>query len=130
MAALVVPVGIGMWAAALSGQIRSGLEAGLWSGLLAGLIFFIGLVSLTYAAPGWFTHDPSTVAEFQRSWSPQHVHEYRNHYHSITMFLVSDNLGQASNWLAVSPTVSTIFGALGGMLGAIHPPTADRKAYE
>lgn len=118
----VAPIAIGMWASSVSGHVRAGLEAGFWSGLIGALIFFVGLVSLTYAATGWFTHAPQTVADFQNSWSREQFDAYRNHYHSISTFVVSDNLGQASVWLSLTPTLSTIFGAVGGMLGARPRP--------
>jgi len=127
---LVAPVAIGMWAAAASGRSRTALEAGLWSGLIGALIFFVGLMSLTYADTGWFTHDPGTVADFQNSWSPRHFHEYRNHYHSITIFLIGHNLGQASVWLGLAPVLSTIFGALGGVLGVSQRPEITGKGYQ
>jgi hypothetical protein len=127
---LVAPVAIGTWAAAASGHIRAGVEAGFWSGLIGALIFFVGLVSLTYVATSWFTHDPQTVADFQSSWSAQHVSAYRNHYHAISTFVVSDNLGQASVWLSVAPALSTIFGAVGGMLGARPHPAKSGKGDE
>jgi hypothetical protein len=119
---LVGPVAIGFWATAAGGHVRTGMEAGFWSGLIGALIVFVGLVSLTYIATGWFTHDPQTIADFQISWSPQHFDEYRNHFHTISTFVVSDNLGQASTWLSVAPTLGAIFGAAGGMLRARPRP--------
>lgn len=47
-----------------SGDYRSGVRAGLWVGLTSGVIFFAGLMTLTYTAAGWWTRDPEAVSAF------------------------------------------------------------------
>ncbi len=44
--------------------VRTGLWVGLWVGLISGVVFFVGLMTLTFAAAGWWTYDHEAVSAF------------------------------------------------------------------
>ena len=61
---VAVAVAAGTMATRASGDHRAGVRAGVWVGLTSGLVFFIGLMTLTYAAAGWWTYDREAVSVF------------------------------------------------------------------
>jgi hypothetical protein len=44
--------------------VRTGMWVGLWVGLISGVVFFVGLMTLTFAAAGWWTYDHEAVSAF------------------------------------------------------------------
>jgi hypothetical protein len=69
-------IAAGAMASRASGGYRSAVWAGLWVGLISGVIFFVGLMTLTYTAAGWWTHDHEAVSAFN-NFGPvaQHGHQ-------------------------------------------------------
>lgn len=107
----------GAHAARTSGEPASGVDAGLWSGVVAGAIVILGLLTLTFAATGWFTHDGATVAQFHESLSPQHAHEYHTHWQTVTGFVIGENDDTAIILgLFGLPLLCLAAGAVGGHL--------------
>jgi hypothetical protein len=115
---LVGALGVAAVVAWSTRDMRAGVEAALWTGLLASLIFCVGLMSLTYAAPDWFTRDPMTVASWAYSWTPEHYSEYGQHYVDVATFVVHENGESAFASLLFGPAISLVLGAVGAMLGA------------
>lgn len=102
-----LPVLAGALAARHSGEVVSGTVAGLWTGMVSGLITFLGLMAVTYLFLAVLRRDPDSLLEFQRS-----------HAADLSTFLVGDSLAGAINhlWL-VGPLLGTAAGTLGGAIG-------------
>ena len=102
-----LPVVAGALAARHSGEVASGTIAGLWAGMVSGLITFLGLMVVTYLFLAVLRQDPDNLLEFQRS-----------HAADLSAFLVGDSLAGAINhlWL-VGPLLGTAAGTLGGAIG-------------
>ncbi len=73
---VVGAIAAGAMASRASGDYRSGVRSGLWVGLISGVVFFLGLMTLTYTAAGWWTHDHEAVSAFN-NFGPvtQHGHQ-------------------------------------------------------
>jgi hypothetical protein len=121
LGAVTIPLVAGLVVAHRTGQARTGLRAGWWAGVTAGAIVVVGLLILTYAATGWFVHDPATITAYHRSWPPlPGVHQ--THYRNITAFLLAANLGTtALIGILTLPAAGYVAGAIGGTLGARLP---------
>jgi hypothetical protein len=80
-----------------------GAALGLWTGLVAGVAYCVGLLAATYASLGAYGAVPSLVADFRASGQP-----------SLASYMVSDNLGAAVVMLVMLPVIGLAAGAGGG----------------
>ena len=111
---VATPLVVGVLASRASHDPRAGRAAGAWTGAVGGFIFLIGFMTLTFAATGWFTHDPRTIRAYQDSLSPVHFASYGSHYRSITGFVMSENSDTALlGGLLWVPLFAAILGRLG-----------------
>ena len=95
--------------------IWAGVEAGVWTGLVSGLLFCTTLLILTYAATGRFAQDPATIAgiQSQLAWAssggPAHP--------DIATYLISANEETAAAYLVTGPLLCLGFGVVGSLIG-------------
>ncbi len=123
---LATPFVVGVLASRASHDARAGRAAGAWTGVVGGFIFLIGFMTLTFAATGWFTHDPSIIRAYQDSLSPVHFASYGSHYRSITGFVMSENSDTALlGGLLWVPLLAAILGRLGARFSRGVPSGAD-----
>jgi hypothetical protein len=80
-----------------------GAALGLWTGLVAGVAFCVGLLAATYVSIGAYAAVPSLVADFRASGQA-----------SLGSYVVSDNLGAAVVMLVMLPAIGLAAGAGGG----------------
>jgi hypothetical protein len=114
LAALLV-AGVAGWRARAA---TAGVEAGLWAGLVASLLFCTGLMAATYLATDWFAQDPATLSSLAYTWSSAHYSEYRHHYTDVATYLIRENADTALVSLIGMPITSGLAGVVGGALGA------------
>jgi hypothetical protein len=103
-----------------SGNPRTGVRAGLWVGLISGLVFFIGLMTLTYAAAGWWTYDHEAVSVFN-NFGPvtEHGHQLEQ-WPGFAAFLAQRESAVALLIGFVgAPAIAVASGAVGGALGSL-----------
>ena len=123
LALLVTPMVVGAVAARSSGAtgaaahprldpgVRAALQAGVWAGLVGGLLLAVGGMSVMYLAPDLYVPtDAYTVHAFQASGLPD-----------IITYEVLDSLGGLSVLLVAVPLLSTIPAAVGGALASSLP---------
>jgi hypothetical protein len=107
---LVASLAVAAVAASWTGTRRAGIEAALWTGLLSSLLFCVGLMGVTYGATGWFTSDPTTIANLAVSRSPLPAYD-------IATSLIRDTGETAFLGLLVGPIFAVTFGVVGAALG-------------
>jgi hypothetical protein len=117
LAPLLATIPLAVVAARRGRTLRAGVEAGLWSGLVSSLLVSVGLLVLTYAATGWFTHDPATIASFQSQLAWSVGDGLASSPPDIDAYLVSANEETAGILLLAGPMLSLAFGAVGGLVG-------------
>jgi hypothetical protein len=118
---VAVAVASGTMATRASGDHRAGVRAGLWVGLTSGLVFYIGLMTLTYAAAGWWTYDREAVSAFN-GFGPvtQHGHSL-SQWPGFAAFLVQRESSVALLvGFTLAPLLAVAAGAVGGVLGDRH----------
>jgi hypothetical protein len=101
-----------------SGDPRTGVRAGLWVGLISGLVFFIGLMTLTYFAAGWWTHDHEAVSVYN-AFGPvtEHGHSLAQ-WPGFAAFLARRESAVALLvGFILAPVSGVAAGAVGGLLG-------------
>ena len=85
-------------------------------------------MTFTFAATGWFTHDPGTIRAYQDSLAPAHLASYQSHYRSITGFVMSENNDTALlGGLVWLPLLAALAGQLGAHLNHGLPRWADSR---
>lgn len=118
--ALTVPLVLATAAARATGQPRAGIDAGWWSGVIAGAIVVVGLLIFTVTATHWFVHSPATLAAYRSYWPPRGTHQ--THFRNITAFLLNANLGGAAMiGVLAMPALSYLLGAAGVAVGFALP---------
>ncbi len=116
--AVAVAMATAVGAVSASGDPRTGLRTGLWIALFGGLVFFIGLMTLTFAAAGWFTHDTEAVSVFN-NFGPvtQHGHQL-SQWPGFAAFLARRESAVAVlvGFIGV-PLIAIVSGTVGAILG-------------
>ena len=100
-------------AARSTNDVRVGIAAGLWTGLVGALIFLVVGMAGTYAAAAAGRLSPTdayTIRAFQQSGLPD-----------LTTYAVGDDLGGSIMLLVWIPLLSLAIGAIGGALGTSRP---------
>jgi hypothetical protein len=85
----------------------SGLVAGVWSGIVSGLIGCLALLSLPHLYLGTLQGDAQTLAEFARSGAP-----------NLVTYIVGDYSAAAIAHLLLGLALGLMLGALGAAIGA------------
>lgn len=106
MVALLGPASVAVLTGLASRDVRAARSAGLWSGLVGGLLVFVVWVTTTYVRNGR-PYDPQLIRDFHRS-----------HAHDLATYAVSDNLGAALGLLLIVPVVALALGSLGALVAA------------
>jgi hypothetical protein len=104
--ALLAPAVTAALAGRASRDARAGTAAGLWSGLVGGLLLFIIWVTTTYVRDGR-PYDAQMLRDFHASGS-----------RDLAAYAVSDNLGAALGLLLIVPVVALALGSLAGGISA------------
>jgi hypothetical protein len=95
----------GYVAAKRSGQAESSIMAGLWNGVINGLIAFLALMFITFAFPNAALLDPENVQALLQSGVTD-----------MNAVTVADSLAGAINHLWIGPLIGIICGAVGGLI--------------
>jgi len=111
LAAVLVP-GI---AAALTtrqtGRIRSGLAVGLWSGMIGGLLTFLGGTAILWVFNASFLQDPQNMQEFLRSHAQGLAPD-------LQTYIVGDLLaGLIAHLALIGIAIGAVVGAIGALVG-------------
>jgi hypothetical protein len=112
-------IAAGALASRAGGDYRRGVQAGLWVGLISGTVFFVGLMTLTYTAAGWWTHDSEAVSAFN-NFGPvtEHGHQLAQ-WPGFAAYLVRRESAVALLvGFIVAPILAIGAGAVGGAIGA------------
>ena len=116
--------------AQITGNPRSGVTVGIWVGMISGMVFFIGLMTLTYTVPGWFTYDAEAVSVFN-NFGPvtQHGHQLQQ-WPGFDTFLVRRESAVATLFgCVVAPALAIAAGVLGGLLGTLARRANGRNGF-
>jgi hypothetical protein len=105
--ALAVTFAAGVGGALATHSFWGGLVAGVWSGILSGLIGCLALMSVPWLFAGTLQHDPQTLAEFSRSGASD-----------LATYIAGDYSAGAIAHLLIGLTMGLILGALGAAIGA------------
>jgi hypothetical protein len=104
--ALVLTLAAGVAGAVTTRSFRGGLMAGVWCGIVSGLIGGLALLALPHLFLGTLQRDAQTLAEFARSGAPD-----------LTTYIVSDYSAGATNHLLIGVLLGLALGALGAAIG-------------
>jgi len=119
VAALVVPGIAAALTARQAGQFRSGLAAGIWSGMIGGLLTFLGGTAILWAFYASFRHDPQNMQEFLRSYA-------RGLAPDLQTYIVGDLLaGLIAHLALIGIAASAIVGTIGALIGQTWHPRRD-----
>jgi hypothetical protein len=91
-----------------TGRWRAGLAAGLWSGMVGGLLTFLGGTAMLWLFNATFLHDPQTMQEYLRAYA-------RGLAPDLQTYVVGDLLAGLIAHLAV---IGVVLGAMVGAIGA------------
>jgi hypothetical protein len=105
--ALALTFAAGVAGAIVTHSFRGGLVAGIWSGIVSGLIACLALLSLPWLFPGTLQRDAQTLAEFARSGVPD-----------LATYIAGDYSAAAIAHLLLGLALGLILGALGATIGA------------
>jgi len=108
-AAYLIPGVAATLAVRKTGQFRSGLLAAVWSGMVGGLLTFLGGTAILWIFNTSFLHDPQNMQEFLRSHAQGLAPD-------LQTFIVGDLLAGLIVHLTV---ISIIFSAIVGSIGAL-----------
>ncbi len=110
-AAFAVPGVAGLCAAVDSGRVTTGGRAGLWCGIVSGLVGFLTLITVSLTSLPVLRADPQNLREYAHSGAAD-----------LDTFIVGDFLAAAATHLTiVGPLAGTLVGLLGGLIGVAHP---------
>jgi hypothetical protein len=104
--AFSLPLFAGIWGTRQSGKIRMGMLAGLWSGIISGLLAFLILMTITYLFLNPILQDPQNLSQFQGSGTPD-----------IATFVIGDSLAGATGHLVIGLVLGPASGFMGGVIG-------------
>jgi hypothetical protein len=104
--ALCLTLAAGIAGAMAMGSFRSGLVAGVWSGIVSGLIGCLALLSLPYLFMDTLQRDTQTLAEFARSGATD-----------LATYIAGDYSAAAIAHLLLGLALGLILGALGAAIG-------------
>jgi len=97
-------------------RFRSGLAAGIWSGMIGGLLTFLGGTAILWAFNASFLHDPQNMQEFLRSHA-------RGLAPDLQTYIVGDLLaGLIAHLTVIGIVISAIAGAIGATVGQRGTP--------
>lgn len=113
----LLPVAAAFGVAVARHSGRSGVQAGVWAGLVATTAFFVTNVLVLLNLRSFPLTDPYDVAAFARS-----------SFHTTAAFLVSDDLGGLILSLVWLPLVLTGLGIVGAVLGTVLRRSVRRRA--
>jgi hypothetical protein len=113
--ALALTFAAGVAGAIVTHSFRGGLMAGVWCGMVSGLIGCLALLSLPYLFLGTLQRDAQTIAEFHRSGA-----------HDLVTYIIGDYSAAATNHLLIGLLLGLIVGALGAGIGVGVTRTAQR----
>lgn len=103
LGSLAFPMLSGVLAARSGGlRARTGVAAGLWSGLVAGLALFVAGMTTVYASTGWYQRDPATVELTHARGLPD-----------AATWAVGDNLGGSVMMMVLLPFLCLAMAAFG-----------------
>lgn len=116
IAACIVPGIAAALTAGQAGQFRSAVAAGIWTGMIGGLLTFLGGTAILWIFNASFLHDPQNMQEFLRSYA-------RGLAPDLQTFIVGDLLaGLIAHLALIGIVVSAVIGAIGALIGqAQHP---------
>jgi hypothetical protein len=89
-----------------TGQVAAGVQVGLWSGLIGGLVALGILLLTTFFFMGVLVFSPSNLSEFSASGEGD-----------LVAFLVKNARIAGTAYLAIGLVLGAALGALGGLLG-------------
>jgi hypothetical protein len=99
-----------------TGRFRSGLAAGMWSGMIGGLLTFLGGTAILWAFNASFLHDPQNLQEFLRSYA-------RGLAPDLQTYIVGDLLaGLIAHLTLIGIVISAIAGIIGATVGQRSAP--------
>jgi len=110
VAGLVVAGTAGARLARRGASERALVAAGLRTGLVAGVAYFVAEMSATYITASWPVHDPAVLDQFRSSGLPD-----------FASYLVSDNLGNSIMALVFLPALVLGITWAGGVLARPRP---------
>jgi hypothetical protein len=105
--ALCLTLAVGVAGAVATRSFRGGLVAGIWSGIMSGLIACLALLSLPWLFPGTLQRDAQTLAEYARSGAPD-----------LATYIAGDYSAAAIGHLLIGLLLGLLLGALGAAIGA------------
>jgi len=108
---LIIPIlttGVALYASYRTNKARTGLWVGIWSGVISALVTYIALLLLAFS--GRYTEDPNVL------WHAQMMDPIGER--SEQGYVVLALLYGAVNHLWIDPAVGSLFGGLGGLIGA------------
>jgi hypothetical protein len=100
--AMACPAALAALTARAGGDLRTATGAALMSGLVGGLLVFVGRMTATYLADAR-PYDPQLIRDFQHRGA-----------HDLAAYAINDRLQAVVLLLVVVPTVSLALGALAG----------------
>lgn len=107
-----------------TGRLRSGLAAGIWTGMIGGLLTFLGGTAILWAFDASFLHDPQNMQEFLRSSA-------RGLAPDLQTYIVGDLLaGLIAHLTAIGILISAIVGAIGATIGQAWRPLIEASQIE
>lgn len=109
IAACIVPGIAAVLTVRQTGELRSGVAAGMWSGMVGGLLTFLGGTAILWVFNASFLHDPQNMREFLRSYAQGLAPD-------LQTYVVGDLLAGLIAHLAL---IGIALGALAGTVGAI-----------
>jgi len=113
--ALALTFAAGVAGAIATPSFRGGLMAGVWCGMVSGLIGCLALLSLPHLFLGTLQRDAQTIAEFRRSGAPD-----------LVTYIIGDFSAAATNHLLIGLLLGLIVGALGAGIGVGVTRTTQR----
>jgi hypothetical protein len=105
----------GIAGAVATSSFRGGLVAGVWCGIVSGVIGSLTLLLLPRLFLGTLQRDAQTLAEFARSGAPD-----------LVTYIVGDFSAAATNHLVIGLLLGLVLGALGSTIGAAVAHTTPR----
>jgi hypothetical protein len=113
----LLTLGAGAVAARRAGSVAAGTSIGLWSGIVSGLLAYLGALLVAVLFPGAAERDPDLLSKFPASGYPDLPTDAA--YSLIGPWPIGG--GAAHLWL-LGIGAGLLLGALGGLIGSIGSP--------